>query len=439
MKSSPERAIGGLLFTAFLMLFGIVTLYYQVGYVERTEWQVHQSVFTGALTIHDQPGPYWRCFGKVWECPHLIEGEFTRANGKPMKTTFNDVGYADLDCYLRLDTPTTREERLKIHKDFASADAILRAVGKHMATCVSVTGPVMSASEHQSSRKNEFNQLVQEQLSRGEFATKSTTIELEDLAEVEQTADGKVVAKKAKVNATIIVTDKDGKYVVQKSSPLIQYGLKLNWFSVPEASYDARTQELFAKKKESFLRAEQSKADRQTEIAKRLEVEESGRRQVAEVQARENQKKEEAIIQAEQRAEVAKIAKQEAITKASQLAEVAEQNRLVALKAKEIAQIEAETAELAKRKVIAEAEARQKSLQLGGGISEKDRVLAEIESKTRIGVAEHMSKRMVPRVVIGGMGVDEKGEMTPIDLTTTLMNMRMIHASGLLDKQTTLD
>lgn len=430
MERDPLKYLIGLACTAFLLLTLTVVGYYQYGYCEATEWQVHQSVFTGKLTVIDQSGPYWRAFGKVWECPYVMELEFNESNGQAMKTTFNDVGFAYLGCYARVETPTTEVERLRLHRDSRGNSRLVEnSVGKHMAQCVSVTGPVMSSSEHQASRKAEFNSLVQEQLSRGLFKTESTTVELDDVAEVEQGADGKVIPKKAKVNATLIVRGKDGHYEVSEPSPLLYYGLNVKQFSVTEPKYDPRTEELFAKKKESFLRAEQSKADRQSEIAERLKVEEQGRRQVAEVEARENQKKREATIQAEQRAEVAVIVKKEAVTKASQAAEVAEQTRLEALKLKDIAKIAAETAELNKQKVISEAQARKESIALGGGISEKDRVLAEIESKTRIGVAEAMSKRLVPKITINGQGVSGND---PTDLTTQLMNLRLLETSELL-------
>jgi hypothetical protein len=141
-----------------------------------------------------------------------------------------------------------------------------------------------------------------------------TNIELDDLVQVEQTSDGKTIEKKAKVAATEIVLDDEKHPVVIQPSPLAYYGFAIRQFSINGTDYDEQTEHQFAAKKDSYLKAEQAKAQRQEEVQQRLMIEEKGRRQVAEVEARENQKKTEALIQAQQRQEVAVIAKAEAVT-----------------------------------------------------------------------------------------------------------------------------
>ena len=76
-------------------------------------------------------------------------------------------------------------------------------------------------------------------------------------------------------------------------------------FSITLIEYDPATLAQFAAKKQSFLNAEKSKAQRQEEVQRRLMIEEQGLRQIAEIQAAENQKKERAVIEASQKEEVA--------------------------------------------------------------------------------------------------------------------------------------
>ena len=82
-------------------------------------------------------------------------------------------------------------------------------------------------------------------------------------------------------------------------------------------------------------------------------VTEKGLRQVAEITAEENQKKERALIQANQAAEVAVITKTQAVTAAEQKVEVAAKSQAEAETLKKIAQIKAETAEIDKKATIA--------------------------------------------------------------------------------------
>jgi hypothetical protein len=289
----------------------------------------------------------------------------------------------------------------------------------------------MSASENQASRKSEIKQIIEEQLAKGLFKMERTEIELNDLATIEEGRDeqGNKITKekKARVQATKIVTDKNLQPVVIQVSPLVQYGVNILQFSITEIEYDKQTLAQFAAKKDSYLNAEKSKAQRQEEVQQRLMVEEKGRRQVADVQAEENQKKERATIQATQAAEVAVIRKTEAVTAAEQKTEVAQQAKKEAETLKEIARIKAETAELDKKAAISAAEARQKSIELGGGISEEKRVLAEIAADRDAKVASALAGLKVPGVVIVG-GSDGKSG----GLTENLLNMALLKSTGVL-------
>ena len=91
--------------------------------------------------------------------------------------------------------------------------------------------------------------------------------------------------------ATEIVLGDNGKPVIVQPSPLARYKIGILQFSVTETQYDDKTLEQFAAKKESYLKAEQAKAERQQEYQQRLMVTEKGLRQVAEITAEENQKK----------------------------------------------------------------------------------------------------------------------------------------------------
>jgi len=408
-----------------------------VGHNDFQNYQVYQSA-SGHVEVIDGAGYYLKFFGNTWTYPRAMEAEYNQAatplspGDDSIKVVFNDGGTAKVSSYVRIQLPTEAKQRLLLHQNFsANTRNISEAVKNHLANCIKVTGPVMSASENQASRKSEFNQIIEEQLGSGLFKMRRTEIELSDLATIEEgkDADGNKVTseKKAKVQATEVVLGKDGKPVIIQESPLKPYGINILQFSVTEIDYDPQTQEQFAAKKKSYLAAEQAKAERQQEVQQRLMVEEKGRRQVADVQAEENQKKERAVIQANQSAEVAVINKTQAVTAAQQKTEVAVQAQLEAEANRKIAEIKAATAELDKKAKISQAEAQQKALDLGGGISEKERVLAEIAASRDAKVAEALAGVKTPEVVIvGGEGGKAGG------LTENLINMSLLRSLGIL-------
>jgi phosphopantothenoylcysteine synthetase/decarboxylase len=107
---------------------------------------------------------------------------------------------------------------------------------------------------------------------------------------------------------------------------------------------------------------------------------------------------------------------------------VADQARKEAETLKEIARIKVETATLEGKAVIATAQARKEQIDLGGGISERERTLAEIDAKARVGVAEALSKMNVPGIVIAGGGADGKGS----NVSEQLMNLVLMEKAGIV-------
>ncbi len=404
-----------------------------VGHNDFQDYQIYQSA-GGSVTVIDGAGYYLKFFGTTYTYPRTIE--FTNHGEESIRATFNDGGTAQVATYVKLSLPTTTEHRLLLHQQFnGNPENIKPSVRAHLENCVKAAAPIMSASENQASRKGEFNQIIEEQLSRGLYKTVRTKIELDDLSTIEDggvNEKGEKVTreKKATVQATAIVLDpKTGKPIVIQPSPLLAYGLSVLQFSIRDTDYDPTTLSQFSAKKTSYLAAEQAKAERQQEVQQRLMIEEKGRRQVAEVQAQFNQKKEQALIEANQAAEVAVVNKEQAVTAAKQKTEVAQQAQVEAEALRKIAEVNAATAELQKKSKISQAEAQQKAIELGGGITEKERVLAEIKAGRDEKVAQALAKLQVPSVVIGGGNGTDQGS----GLTSNLINLKLLETLGILD------
>lgn len=413
---------GGLVVGVGTLIVILVVLLYGLGKNDDQNYQVIQSV-TGKITIKDEPGWYIKAFATVWTYPRSVQKYFSSSTDEggikdeSIRVTFNDGGTAQVSTMIRFQTPTTEDMRRKAHRDFSgNIDNMINSIKSHMINCIKATGPLMSASEHQSARKAEFTQLVDAQLREGLYKMRKVERELKDRTD----ENGKPIT----VWATEVVLDESGKPVVTQKSPLEEYGIIVLQFSVTGTDYDEMTRKQFEAKKAAFLAAEKSKAEREQEVQQRLMIVERGLREKAEVEAVSNKEKAQAVISAQKekevaeleaakKLEVAKLDKQEAETKAAKELEVA---RLLKQAAEEEAQ---------RIKLLAAAE--EERIQKAGGLTEEKRILAEINKSRDVEVAKELSRIAVPEfVIVGGNGGN--GD----DLTKTLINLNLLKAGGLM-------
>lgn len=378
-------------------------------------WLVVQYPW-GSVQVIDTAGWYFKT-GSYWCYPRNWQVEYDKEHA--FKVVFNDGGSATMNAMVRFSSPITVDGKRNFHQLFGgNEEAVEAAVWAHLSDAMKSSGPVMSASEHQSARRGEFTSLVQDQLQKGLFEMRRVSKTLLDQFDDK----GKPIS----VYATEVVFEKDSAAQrIARPSPLTDFGIVITQFSITDVTYDDQTQRQFAQKKEAFLAAEGSKAQREKEVQERLMVEERGRREKAETESLALREKAKAVIDAQKHKEVeetnsarklavAEFTKREAET-------LAEQDLQVARLAKERAKEESEAQ-------IILASARQKSLQLGGALSERDMILAEIERDKCIGVARELAKINVPQFIISGGSQDG-------DAQNSMMNLLMLKQLGVLPEK----
>ena len=399
-----------------------------VGKNEATHWQVKQSI-TGKLSIQDKAGYYFKGFATITPYPRYVSMRWNdiandgRAAKESIRTTFNDGGTAQISTDIRFATPTSEENRIKFHQQFSgNIENATIAVKSHLTNCIKASGPLMSASENQSARKAEFTQLVEDQTVNGLYAMERIEREIP----VVQT-DEDIKTHKAQRFETIITTklvlDDTGMPKIAKVSPLKTYGISVLQFSITETKYDDETLKQFAAKKDSFLAAEQSKADKVKFVQEKLAIEADYAKQIAEEKGKAEMEKMKQITDAERdkelaeidaakKVEVALLAKEEAETKAEMKKSVAniekEAALVVANQKLEVATIEAQAAEQTKLAMIAEAEGKQKAIELSGAITEQEEVLAKIAAQRDVEISANLTKIASPSTVFLG-GSDGEG------------------------------
>jgi hypothetical protein len=454
---------------AAILLIFVLTLSLGLGSNDDQNYQIKQSI-TGNVTVIDTPGWYLKMGATVWTYPRSVQKHFSASvdeggvKDESIRVTFNDGGTAQVSAMVRFQTPIEEKMRRQAHQDFSGqVENMTQAVRAHLINCAKSSAPLMSASEHQSARKAEFSQLVEAQLTNGLYKMrrikKDPQAKLDDKGDELLDEKGETVYEEQGPRfSTEIVVDGQGVPVIAQPSPLKTYGITILQFSVTSTDYDNATRQQFEAKKQSFLAAEKSKAEREQEVQQRLMVTEKGLREAAEAEAIANVELTKATILADQEKQVAETAaaktlavaeltKQEALTKAQQDKEVAEtaaaQLVAVAELAKEEALVKAqqelEVAELKKQAAIAEAEAittlaeaEAVKIDKAGALTELQQALIQAAIDRDAKVAEALSKIAVPAVIMGSGG----NGAVPGDASYTndLINLNLMKNLGLFDK-----
>lgn len=412
---------------ASLFFLAMICFPYFIGNNTDQSWLVIQYPW-GSVKVIDTAGWYLKAGNSYWSYPRNWQVEYD--NEYSFKVVFNDGGSAIMNAMVRFSSPLTVEGKRNFHQLFGgNEESVEAAVWAHLSDSMKSSGPVMSASEHQSSRRGEFTSLVQDQLQYGLFEMKRIPKVLYD----QYDDKGKPIT----VYATEVVYEDNGEPKVVRQSPLTDFGIVITQFSITDVVYDDQTQRQFAQKKEAFLSAEGSKAQREKEVQERLMVEERGRREKAESESIALRRKAEEVINAQREKEVAelKAEKEKSVAETNAARELA-----VALLTKQQAetrsQQELECAKLDRMKAQEEADAqiilssaKEKALKLGGAISERDKILAEIEKEKMIGIADRLSKIAVPQFIINGSnGADGQVSST----NDHLMNIFLLKQMGVV-------
>ena len=419
MRLIQKLQVSGIIVVVVLVISLVVLFTNGLGKNDDQNYQIKQSI-TGKVEVIDRPGWYLKAFATVWTYPRSTQKYFSAskeeggAKDESIRATFNDGGTAQFSTMVRFQTPIEEKLRRKAHQDFSgSCENMNQAVRAHLVNCIKNTAPLMSASEHQSARKAEFTELVHKQLADGLYEMRRVEKQLKDQTDEK----GEPIT----VLATEIVLDENGMPKIAQASPLQEYGLRILQFSITGTDYDPQIIAQFAAKKESYLLAEKSKAQREQEVQERLMIEEKGRKEIVQIEIEANKEKKKATIEAEKKVSVAEQAALEAL-QAKKKAETEAAQKL------EVAKLEKQAAAEKAEAVTILAQAEEIRIQKAGAFTEKDKGLAEISAKRDAMVAAELSKIPVPQIVIGGSSGNGQG-----GTMESLINLMLMKNTGILN------
>ena len=381
---SPKKV--SILGVAVLALVTLVGLSGQI--VETNDkgfYQIKQAAVTGEMTVYNSSGMYLQNFGKVHTYKLSDTYFFDGTEGsEPITVRFQDGGTAKISGSLKYRLSSSTKDQMRIHEDFRSDAAIKNnLIGPIIKESLKQSSPHMNAEESYSTGRSKFTSLVEDQVTKGIFKTVSQKIRRKD-------TEGNFF-----IDTFIeIETDKNGQFVVEKASTLLDYNIEVIRFVITDIDYDETIDRLISMKKDAEQRKVVARANAEKAKQDAITAREEGKAKIAIAKAEEEEKKIRSVTQALKEKEVAEL-------KASKEKLVAELN---AERDFQVAILERKKAseQAGARIELAQAEAKKNTLLVKAGLTPLES--ATIDMNTKIGVARELSKINLPQTFIGAGG-----------------------------------
>lgn len=351
------------------LLIGIVVIAESFINLDANEIAVVQSINSGELTVHTDPGVKAVWFGKVTYYPKQKAYVFDD-DGKTStaaQVQFNDGGTAAMYGSVNWNMPLDTQSILKIHKNFHDASSVENnAVVKSLNSAIYLSGPLMSSTESAGERRSELVQLINDQAKNGVYVTRVETKQIKEAGDKEERT----------VKVTSIVRDTHGMPLRQQGSLLNEYNIGLQPLAIKHLQYDDIVKKQISDRQKATTAVELAKAEL--------------------LKAEQNAK----TVAAQGEAEAVKAKWEQEVIKAKAVTEAQQKF--------EVAKLEAQAAEQYKQKQILEgqgdAEKKRLVMQANGALDAK----LEAWVKAQGYWANAFEKRqgdLVPKVVMGQSGV----------------------------------
>ena len=330
---------------------------------------VNQYPFSGKMAYWTEPGFRWQWFGhtteyyktqQFWFGGKDVEGE---SHGTPIKVIFNDASVGYIYGSLRVVLPTDVEHLRLIQTAYNGMDRLMNdLVAQNVVKVIYASGPLMSAFESYAEKKNDMVAYITDQLTYGVYKTTVKEVDSIDSLTGE--------AKKIKVASLVADENAPNGYVRSEKSPFTSYGVNIDQVSITEITYDEKVNQQIQTQQQANMSIQTKKAEALAAQQDAIKAEAEGKAAAAKAKWEQEKVKATEVTKAEQEREVARLA--------------------------------AEKAEFDKKRIVAEgqAEAEANRLKVAAGVTPQEKL--EWEYKTKVGVAEALSKIELPRIIMSG-------------------------------------
>lgn len=285
------------------------------------------------------------------------------SHGTPIKVIFKDASVGYIYGSLRVVLPTDVEHLKLIQTAYNGMDRLMNdLVAQNVVKVIYASGPLMSAFESYAEKKNDMVAYITDQLTYGVY---KTTVREEDTID---SFTGE--SKKVKVASLVADENAPNGYVRSEKSQFTSYGVIIDQVSITEITYDDKVNQQIQTQQQANMSIQTKKAEALAAQQDAIKAEAEGKAAAAKAKWEQEKVKATEVTKAEQEREVARLA--------------------------------AEKAEFDKKRIVAEgqAEAEANRLKVAAGLTPQER--AEWEYKTKVGVAEALSKTKWPTIVMSG-------------------------------------
>ena len=409
-------------------------------------YQIKQAAVSGEMTVKSTPGMYFQNFGtihdyKISEAYYFSTSNLDGGSGEesqPITVRFNDGSVARIEGNIKFRLSMKIEDQLLLHENFRSYNVVEHDLIRQTVTeALQQSANLMTAEESYSTRRSELTEVVEAQIKSGVFAKINEEVLKTDV-------EGNTFIQKS----ISIELDKNGNPVVSKISPFKLYNVEVLQFVIKKILFDDKILSLIEAKKDAEQQKVVAKAKAEKAKQDAITAREEGAAKIATAKAEEDKEKLVMVIRAERSKEIAeieaarevsveKLAKETATVKAQKEFDIgkieAEKEDTVAQiqanKELQVAKLERLAAEenAAAKLELGESEAKVAALKVEAGLSPLER--AQIDMRTKIGIAEAIAKSKFPTTMITG-GSGSKGGMSPIEIVGLNQMMDLAERTG---------
>lgn len=281
--------------------------------VDRGTYHIKQAAVSGEMSAIMTPGVYAQNFGSIQVWPKADTFHFTKDSDEGDKkdqsitVRFVDGSTAQISGTVRITMPTDAAQAISLvteggYKSFEDLQQNLML--KVVRNSLMLTANTMTARESYAEKRNDYVFWAWDQIQNGIYETAEATKEVVDVA------TGEKVTKTFK----IIKRDKDGKPLYQRN-PLLGTGIIVSNFEIKDIVYSEIVDKQIAEQQRASMNVVTAKAKVLEAEQEKLKLEAEGRSAVAKVQFETEAIKIKAVVEAQQRLDVAKLDKEAAALK----------------------------------------------------------------------------------------------------------------------------
>lgn len=271
--------------------------------LDASQIMVVQAPLDGSLAVYTEQGVKYQGFGTVTKYPRRKTFAFDR-EGKEDRCKhiqFNDGGKATLCGSVQWEMPLGRDDVIRIHKAFNSADGVeSSAVSRMLDAALYLAGPLMTSIESMAEKKAELVQVINDQAENGVYVTRTVQRKITDASGTREVA------------ASEIVIGEGGRPKRQQGSILGDFKIALLPMSINRIQYDKVVEDQIAERQKAQTAVQLKQADAQKAIQEKITIEAQGEAKAADAKWKQETIAAQAVTEARQKLDVATLAAKEA-------------------------------------------------------------------------------------------------------------------------------